>query len=137
MPVDDLAAFVFLGNKEGHRIDLQVNRGLDTAKDLFCFCLDLLCKGLVLMFGQDGRVDLPDISMEQFAQVQRKMKSMGINCELAIETLDYVPNIFEVIQRMQQANMSPDNLALEEYVYEIVCMSTVYKLKFNLFHNVG
>lgn len=135
--IDELASFVFLGNKNDCRIDLQICHGLETAKDLFCFFLDMLCKGLVLLFGQDGRVELPDVTAEQLQQVQTKLALMGVRCEIATEKLDYVPHIVEVLHRMHKLARSPENLSLQDYAYEIVCHDTLYTVTFRLFHNVA
>ena len=134
--IDELASFVFLGNKNDRRIDLQICHGLETAKELFCFFLDMTCKGLVLLFGRDGRVELPDVTAEQLQEVQAKLELMGVRCEIVLEKLDYVPCFLEVLHRMHKLARSPEGLPLEDYAYEIVCHDMLYTVKFRLFHNV-
>jgi hypothetical protein len=82
MHINDLANFVFLENVNQAEIYLELH-GVEDQKDLFYFCLDLFCKGLVLVYGNGGnRVNVEDITLEQFANIQKKMRLVGIEAKL-------------------------------------------------------
>lgn len=82
MHINDLANFVFLENVNHAEIYLELH-GVEDQKDLFYFCLDLFCKGLVLMYGNGGnKVNVEDITMEQFATIQKRMRLAGIEATL-------------------------------------------------------
>lgn len=142
LEVDDFAKFIFLRNESNKHIALSLS-GIDTTKDLFCFCLDMLCKGIVLLFGGDvKRVAVQDLSYENFEVVCDKMKCLGIKCRLetfeAEETLEstldlWVQNVLN-IQRIQN---SDENKNLTEYNFDIQTKETLYRITFDILHNVN
>lgn len=141
MDVNDLADFVFKQNQSNKHVNLTIN-GIDTTKDLFCFCLDMLCKGLVLLHGQDNRVAINSLSMEQFAEVQNKMRCLGIDCTLAVFKADtpaetlldlWTQNFLNV----QKVRMSDDNARLEDYRFDLQTSDTIYKITFKLLPTLG
>ena len=142
LEVDDFAKFVFLHNESNKHISLSLS-GIDTTKDLFCFCLDMLCKGIVLLFGgEDKRVAVQDLSFENFESVCDKMKCLGIKCTLQTfeteETIEssldlWVQNILN-IQRIQN---SEDNKNLTEYHFDILTTNTLYRVTFDVLHNTN
>ena len=73
MHVNDLAEFMFTKNKSNALIELSLG-GIENNKDLFFFCLDLFCKGLVILHGTENKVDLDSITMEQFGDIKNKME---------------------------------------------------------------
>jgi hypothetical protein len=136
MSIDDLAKYVFLKHDRSSKIDLNIQGSLETTKDLFCFCMDLLCKGLVLMFGENNRVNVESLSIEQFSAVNERLKLMGIECMLELIPIDEPLSIHEILERVQKIYDFPNNLQLAEYVFEIASEKHIYKIKFNVFHNV-
>lgn len=135
--IDELAQYVFLKHDPTVNISLDVCTGLDTSKDLFTFFLDFVCKGLVLMHGNDTqRVVVDDLSMDQFKQVTDRMKLLGIECRLDLEPVPEPMPMAERIQRMMRIHSTPDNLNLEDYAMEIVGYKVIYRISFALFHNV-
>lgn len=88
LEIDDLAEFLFKKNKNNALVQLELN-GIDDTRDLFCFCIDLLCKGLVLLYGNEkSSVDVDDISFEQFSIIVNKLKNAGIILDLRVENND-------------------------------------------------
>ena len=83
MHINDLADFIFIKNVNDSIIQLSLN-GVEDMKDLFYFCLDLFCKGLVILFGQDNKVEVEIITLEQFMLLRKKMANAGININLNI-----------------------------------------------------
>lgn len=83
--IDQLAEYIFLHNHKKQCIYLDIN-GLRDAKDMFCLCLDLLCKGMVLKFGQGNKVYVDDISLEQMHELMQCLKYAGIECHMNVYT---------------------------------------------------
>jgi hypothetical protein len=115
--------------------------GVQNTKELFSFCLDLMCKGLVLLFGTDGRVCINDITMEQFAIVKRKMRLAGIACDLEVIPVEEQPETLldlwtQNFLNIQSVRTSPDNMGLNDYTFELQTVGFIYKIKFDLIHNV-
>ena len=69
---------MFIGNTDDCKIFLELG-GIENNKDLFFFCIDIFFKGLVLLFGKDGKLnDIESITAEQLQDVQYKMSRAGI-----------------------------------------------------------
>lgn len=77
--VKHLARFLFLEN-DGRPCSLSFD-GIEDARDLFCFCLELLTKGMALLYGDaTGCVRLSQLSNQQFETVCTKLACAGIRC---------------------------------------------------------
>ena len=75
---NELIDYIFLKNKNNKKILLQLDELKDT-KDLFCFCLDLFCKGMVILYGNENRkVNINELSMEQIQAVVDNLSYAGI-----------------------------------------------------------
>ena len=83
MDLDIFADMLFLKNREGKRMPLLLE-GSDTSKDLFCMCVDLFCKGLRLLYGQQGFVDVTTLTAEQFGFLNDRMALASISPRLSI-----------------------------------------------------
>lgn len=139
--IDNFARFIFCVN-DGRPVDIQV-RGLETNRDLFKLCLDLLCKGLFLLYGKEKEVlCLDDITMDDFLVVQQKLKHAGIQClletypleECSEDTLDLWTQNFLNLQAMDAKD--PTKLQLSDYVFELQTSTHIYKIRFEVFHSV-
>jgi hypothetical protein len=76
--------FIFLKNVRDLPIKLNLWQ-LDGPYDLFLFFIDIVCKGLVLLYGEGiTRIRFDTITREQIMYVTKKLKNAGI--ELVIET---------------------------------------------------
>ena len=134
--IDDLARYVFVQHEGKQRIDLEVTSGIENNKHMFCFCMDLLCKGLILMFGGGATsLEVNGIQMDQFQQVNDKLHLMGINCTLTIVPLEQPLSPPEVMETLQKFHDAPDTLRLEDYVFQLIANDSRYEIRFNLFHN--
>jgi hypothetical protein len=123
MQIDDFADFVFNKNEKNAVIELSLD-GLKDSRELFCFFVDLLCKGLVLMHGENGQIELDSITEEQFASVAKKMILMGIRVHLTITPNDTHRKLgvrFEDIVREK----------FEDYELCILADSKIYSIKFS------
>lgn len=127
--VDELAAFVFKKNPVGASCNLSIE-GIETTKDLFFFLLDLLCKGIVMLFGQNGvTVDLSTISRDNFQLVAKRMAAAGIVVRLALPDCA-VCDLTQI--NIPQLTAMPDNAPLESFVFRIAFNSVMYELSFAL-----
>jgi hypothetical protein len=141
MSLNDLTEFLFLKNYTNKQIGISLN-GIDTSRDLFCFCLDILCKGLVLLFGKDNKVVLQDLSYDDFNKVNEKMKCMGIRCHLeTFEVETPQETIIDLwtqnVLNIHRIHTSNENLKLEEYHFDIQTKEFIYRIRFELIHNIN
>lgn len=158
--IDDLAEFVFVKNVNDAIISLTLD-GLENNKDLFYFCLDLFCKGLVRLFGNNNTVSVEDITHDQFTGIQKKLKNAGILVELSIREIhtseadapshdtsydtshdishDTDANDQTSPTRIPVTNIPnihelPDDLPLKEYCFILQNTTHSYKVTFELCH---
>lgn len=130
--IDDLANFLFVKNNST-RVALSLPQ-LECQKDLFYFFLDLFCKGLMIFFGNNNRVEIEKLTYNDFDNVKKKMKCCGIIAHLevlsAVDTninlLDGNPINVSAIEEL------PDNLNLEEYQFRLLTLNGIYIVYFSL-----
>lgn len=137
LSIDQLAQYVFVDHDARLTIDLSVIQGIDVTKDLFFFCLDLLCKGLVLLFGTENRVVVEELTASQFQHVNDRLKLMGIECKLEVTPLVREVSMHERLSRMAAMYTMPENMLLQDYNLELVGNKSIFKISFHLFHNTG
>jgi hypothetical protein len=133
--VDDLAKLMFLDNTQDARLELSLG-GIEHNKDLFYFCLDLFCKGLVFLFGSNNRVELDKLNEEQFGIVRKKMGNAGIDVQLRL--YEDIPDDGDRSVNINISHLEslPDNLDIGEYSFVIRTPLLVYNINFVLFHNM-
>lgn len=131
MHIDNLAEFIFLRNKNNAEVYLQLN-GIEDIKDLFFFCLDLFCKGLVLLYGEGNRVDLETMSMEKFIDIKHKMSLAGIDVQLTTHIPESDDITASTTINLQELDSQQGNLRLSDYCFTINSPSLIYNLKFDL-----
>jgi hypothetical protein len=128
MDVSDFAEFMFVRNVNNSIIELSLG-GVENNKDLFCFLVDLLCKGLVLMFGQNNRLEIENLTLEDFLALKRKMGLAGIQVNLDItpntENTPCSVNIYDIEQY-------PDDALLQDYKFIVTSPGSIYQIGFNL-----
>lgn len=135
MAVEHLAGFVFLHNVHDAVIELSME-GIRNNKDLFYFCLDLFCKGLVMLFGDDrNRVDLDGLDMVKFSVVRHKMLLAGIDTLLQVETKEPDPTS-NVYLNLKDIELQRDDELLHKFRFKIHTRRTVYTISFDLRHVV-
>lgn len=151
MHIDDLATFMFKKNVNNAVVELSLG-GIENNKDMFFFCLDLFCKGLVMLYGENGRVNVENLSQENFMKVREKMNLAGIDVLLDLEMLpdedgttvslvtddDMAPPDVEEIKNSVNINELDqdidDNKQLKDYVFKLKMDKVVFNIHFNLFH---
>lgn len=139
--VDDLAEFVFIRNVNNVILELSLG-GIENNKDLFFFCLDLFCKGLVLMKGNGQSVNLEDISIDDFNVIKAKMQCAGIEPALNVypadvdaseQSDDHPLNKLNV----EELNAMDDNAPMDTFQFRVTNPTTTYVLSFKLIHNIS
>lgn len=158
LEVDQLAEFLFKKNLNNAVIELSLG-GIEDNKDMFYFCLDVFCKGLVMMFGKDNRLVVNDITLDQFDLVKQKMKNAGIDVTLDVIQRGDAPNTDNIKDaadercplkdvpedlpeetlypnvNMRHIEYLPHDLPLRSYHFEINLNSYLsYFISFSLFH---
>ena len=105
--VADLPYLVFIDNVKNFKMDLTIE--LLTARDLFEFLVDLLTKGIVILFGKEKKsVELNALGAEEMEIVYKKLSNAGI--ELIVDISPPAPDL-GVHFRM----LHPDTAALSSY----------------------
>lgn len=161
MHINDLADFMFVKNKNNSLIELELN-GVEDNKDLFFFLVDLFCKGLVLLFGTNNKVEISDLSMEDFNNVKQKMALAGVDVNLHIVELEDTeddnaddktedaaadnsiedtdaPDDIEPVNKYVNFNdleKEPNNKPLSDYVFKLKQQKMVYNIYFKLTQNI-
>jgi hypothetical protein len=135
--IDYLAEFLFLRNTSNSLVELTLD-GIEDNKDFFFFCLDLFCKGLVLLYGKDNKIVINDIDEEQFESVRKKLENAGILAKLTVHTLpplspdSVFPNV-----NIAELKELPANLDIDSYVFKIdMNPQLAYNITFQLIHKV-
>jgi hypothetical protein len=141
MDFSDFANFLFLRNTDGKSLEINLH-GIQSSKELFCFCLDILCKGLILLFGNDNKVSLKDLTIENFETVCNRMKCIGIECHLNLTEVETpVEKLIDIwtqnFLNMQAVNDMEENMALEDYKFELQTAVCIYRITFSVIHNAS
>lgn len=128
--IDDLADYMFLQNSVG-KIALSLP-DLNSNKDLFFFLLDLFCKGLLILYGNNFRVEVEKLTLEDFEKIKKKMQYAGIivNLQLISHPNSSVTpanpiNINDI------SNLS-DHLEIKDYVFKLSTLKHIYCINFSL-----
>jgi len=132
--IDGLAKYMFETNKRKQNwIQLDLH-GVENQKDLFCLCLDLFCKGLVILFGIDNRVYVDDLQLNQFQELADCMNRAGIICKI---TFDPEPTELDgtrvLLSSLNKIHTLEDNLPLSDYSFTLKVGSNISHLTFSIF----
>ena len=90
--IDGFPQLVFVDNKDDRRLDLTLS-GIDTAQDLFQFFVNLLTRGIVILYGRDDgtrTVHLDSLDEAQMAFLVRKFRNIGVVLSIDVEAFDDV-----------------------------------------------
>lgn len=132
MHIDHFADFMFVKNTNDAVIELTLPE-VTNNKDMFFFLVDLVCKGLVLLFGSNNRLEISSLGMEDFKTIKHKMGLAGIDVHLSLkEGDDFSPKLN--LQHIEDT--FADNLPLKEYVFKINNVDVAYEISFDLFHKI-
>lgn len=134
MNIDDLAKFIFKENVNNVPIELNLE-GIESNKDLFYFCLDLFCKGLVILYGNNNSISIENITYEQFHVIQQKLKCAGINISLDMQDTNiHVIDKNKSTLNLQELNDEPNNKNLQDYKFKAINNNKLFIISFSLVH---
>ena len=141
LEIEQLAQYVFVQNRANKKIGLDIH-GLGHSKDLFCFCLDLFCKGIVLIGGvnddaaQERRAEIDSISMDQFNVISRKMLLAGIKCSLDMQPLEAPMTVQEsraiLFKSISNIHNMPESLPIKDYEFTIKMHESLCTVRFEI-----
>lgn len=136
MHINDLAEFIFIKNVNNAVIELSLG-GVENNKDLFFFLLDLFCKGLVLLFGNESQsVDIELLTEKDFIDIKNKMNCAGIDVVLTTYPCDIEMPINDVksIINISEIEAEDDNKQLQNYEFKLCSSTMMYIINFELIH---
>lgn len=129
--VDEMIPIIFL-NKTNKGINMCLN-GIQDSYDMFCFCLDLFTKGLILLYASKDtrKVDLDKLSFEELKYAIEQLKKANININIVTEKQEQprvgisIPSkntTYELEDYIVSINMKHDKhlifFNLQRYIYE-------------------
>ena len=140
LEIDELANFMFKRNDNNVVLELSLG-GIENNKDLFYFILDLFCKGLVMMFGNEtNSVDVDTITFDNFLSIKEKMLCAGIQVNMEHYPNDIPLNDENISKRAiintDEINEAEDNKPLNEYIFKLYSLKNQYIISFSLIHRV-
>ena len=140
LEIDELANFMFKRNDNNVVLELSLG-GIENNKDLFYFILDLFCKGLVMMFGNEtNSVDVDTITFDNFLSIKEKMLCVGIQVNMEHYPNDIPLNDENISKRAiintDEINEAEDNKPLNEYIFKLYSLKNQYIISFSLIHRV-
>jgi hypothetical protein len=152
--LEALAKYIFVENVNDNYVHIEVD-GIGNAHDMFCFCVELMYKGLHLLYGndvQDGEnvkhvINIDNISIEQFATFQRKMRLAGVDVSLQvipIEDTSQAPPIRDMHTEIEMPlpphiSMShgfPPEIELSNHHLVLTTEKSKYDISFKLIYNI-
>lgn len=149
--IHDLSKHIFKNNDEGHEMLLGLEESVKTNKELFSFCFQLFCNGLVLLYGDGQKVLLNALSMEQLDAIRKKLKCVHIHVKIATYDLDtaYLLDIVEkptssqnqprpnegsvLAKSMAAIRTQGENDALEDYALTLMMYGNVMQIHFEIY----
>ena len=132
---NELIDFIFLKNNNNKKIILELDN-LKNTKDLFSFCLDLFCKGMVILYGnEDRKVNINELSMEQIQIVVDNLSYAGIHTIIQIkdfiENSDYTMN--EILNKsFNELIDNEKNNNLSDYKFTLKIDKMYYIIQFDV-----
>lgn len=140
--LEELAKFIFVENTENKLVGIQIVEGIQNTFDMFSFCVDLLYKGLHLLYGTEKvfengtkrmTVRIEDITMDQFMKIKEKLRLAAIEVNLSITEGVTKPNCIYTEIEMSQSETPP---VLEQHHMIVSTEKRTYDISFKLIHNV-
>lgn len=138
--LDRLCRVIFIENTADKFVALAAD--LRDIRDCFCFCLDLLCNGLVLLYGKSEasgkkKVDLDTLSIEQLDFVKNRLALCGIKAHyhvVPVSMYDDAGISYPKTQKIELPNLEKQPLTdpLDAYKVDIFTQGLHIQLHFEL-----
>ena len=122
--VEEMIPIIFL-NKTNRGINMCLE-GIQDSYDMFCFCIDLFTKGLLLLYSNNtNKVDLTSLTTEQLQHAIAQLKKAHIHTTIKND-INEIPFTGIVIP--------PKNVdfELEDYIVTINMMHHKHEIFFSL-----
>ena len=86
---EDFPRLVFIDNKNDVRLCMNIESSINTARELFEFLVDILVKGIVLLYGDEtSRVDLGKLGPKELSVISQKLANAGITLLVDVNDQD-------------------------------------------------
>lgn len=122
--VDDMIPIIFL-NKTRKGINMCL-KGIEDSYDMFCFCLDLFTKGLILLYSKNNeKLNLHTLTLDQLKYAISQLKKANIKVIVDTEIL------INPSASIKIPTKNPDN-ELEDYHVVIDMMDRRHNISFSL-----
>jgi hypothetical protein len=140
--LSQLAQYIFVTNVEAkNEIFLDVQT-IKTTKELFFFCFELFCKGLVILYGDGSRLCLNSVTMDQFHEIRRLFAFAHIKLCLNVYEKD-VACLVDLIEEKETEReaisksinaltKAPDNQELSKYMFNMLINNTLMIVSFDI-----
>jgi hypothetical protein len=128
LSINEMIDFLFVKNEKDIPVNLCLHQ-LSEPYDLFLFFVDILCKGLLLLYSENGqglRVQLDTVDETQFKFVKKKLANAGI--DVSVNVIPYTS-----IRPIPPFIRDGKNV-LEDYAMVITTKQSRFEVKFKLFH---
>ena len=132
--IGELAQFIFLKNESESKIAMTIP-DLSNNKELFFFTLDLFCRGLVMLFGHDGKVVIEELREKDFEIIKHKLGLAGILTNLRVTPHDDVSLAKFYVEppiNSREIESLDNDLELTEYVFTVSTQQLLYHVNFSL-----
>lgn len=122
--IDDMIPIIFL-NKTNLPIKMSI-AGIEDVYDMFCFCLDILVKGIILLYGNnEPKLNLETLTQSNLQHVIEQMKKASIKVQI-----DIIPMSFKIMNAVSIPPKNDSVKILSDYVLEIILNNSLYKIRF-------
>ncbi len=130
MSMSEMINYVFLDNINKKPVQLNLHETkIQTAHELFYFCVDVLSKGLICLYGKDGSFEIDTLTTSQLNAALERLRYMGITVQLTSVRLhadnlnDWKP--VDVVVRFMGHSLS-------DYRLRIISQGICHLLTFNI-----
>ena len=138
--INQLAQYIFLKNKLDKPIILNIEKGIDTTNDLYHLCLDLFCKGLVIVFGTNNKIELNKLTLEELQQIIKKLRNANIVTHIDIQSVDEMyeqkkistKDPRRIIEESLQNSKENNSQDLESYKFNLILDNSLYIIHFSI-----
>lgn len=130
MSMREMVDYVFLENTDKKPVQLNLHETkIQTANELFYFCVDVLSKGLICLYGKDGSFEIDTLTTCQLNAALERLRCMGIAVQLtSIRLHPDNPNEWKPVDVIMRSM----GHSLSDYRLRIISQGICHLLTFNI-----